>query len=127
MYKYTIKYKESSYNNKITKIKFNNKKVPILIASNNIKNGIHNNQIVIINNNMNKSIKLERILDEDKDLGLTIFELQNEEKKDLNFLEIDERLYEKEVEFYYYEESIYIIHYNNKFNDILVSYGLLHK
>ena len=82
-------------------IKCNNKKVPILITSNDIKKGIHNNHIDIINNNTDKTIKLERIINEDKDLGLTIFELEEKDNKDINFLEVDGRLYEREVEFYY--------------------------
>ena len=107
-------------------IKYNNKKVPILIASNDIKNGIYNNQIDIIYNNIIKTIKLETIICEDKNLGLTIIEIKEEANKEINILEIDDRLYEKE-EFNIYEESIYIIHYNDKFKDFSVSYGLLHK
>ena len=39
-------------------------------------------------------------------------------------VEIDNKLWENESEMYFYNESIYIIQYNNK-NDILISYGVI--
>ena len=106
-------------------MKYNNKKIPILISNNDIINKIHNNKIDIINNNTNKTIELEKIINEDKKNRIVIIEIKEEAINDINFLEIDDRLYEKEGEFYYSKESIYLINYNNKFKDFSVSYGLI--
>ena len=45
--------------------------------------------------------------------------------KDINFLDIDNNLYEKDFENYYYLETIYIIYYNNKKKNVSVSYGTI--
>ena len=45
--------------------------------------------------------------------------------KDLNFFDLDERLYEKKFELSCDEDSIYIIHYNNDNKNISVSYGTI--
>ena len=38
---------------------------------------------------------------------------------------MDESINEYDSEIYYNNESIYILHYNNNLNDILVSYGII--
>ena len=38
---------------------------------------------------------------------------------------MDESINEYDSEIYYNKESIYILHYNNNLNDILISYGII--
>ena len=65
---------------------------------------IHNDSIDIYINNKNKTVILERIIYEDKKQDLVIIEINKNSINDINFLEIDGRLYEEDSEIYYREE-----------------------
>ena len=108
-------------------IKYKNKEIPILISSNEIVKEIHNDSIDISIINKNKKLILERIIYEDKKQDLVIIEINENSINDINFLEIDGRLYEEDSEIYYREESIYLIHYNKDYKNISVSYGIINK
>ena len=84
---------------------------------------------------INKYIKFENIINDDyqiirlgnvkyhnEEYNITILEIIENKNININYLEIDDLLYENDSEMYYSNESIYTIHYNNK-NNILVSYN----
>ena len=54
-----------------------------------------------------------------------MIEIQENEKDNINFLEIDDIFFENESERFYYKESIYLIHINNQ-NDVLILYNIIH-
>ena len=105
-------------------IKYNDKKIPVLIANNNIISHIYNNKINLTMNNESKIIELGETLYKNKDYNLSIIEINKNEIKFINFLEIEENLNEKDYETYYGKESIYTINYTVN-NDIAVSYGII--
>ena len=60
-----------------------------------------------------------------KEYDLSIIEIKDNKNNKINYLEVDESINEYDSEIYYNKESIYILHYNNNLNDILVSYGII--
>ena len=100
----------------------NNNKIPVLITNDNIKDFKYNKKISIPLPNNSKTIELGETLYQNKDYQLTIIELKYHDNLKLNFLEIDEKLYEKGSEIEYEKESIYVLNYNTK-DEISVSYG----
>ena len=116
--------KETNQNCFFTKIKYKNKNIPVIITNYQIIKYIANNNYIniYINNELNK-IEICKGKYFNKDYDLAVIEIINNNK--INYLEIDENLYEKEIENYYKNESIYIINYNK--NDISVVYNIINK
>ena len=107
-------------------IKCKNKQIPVLITDNQIINDISDNLIDI---SIDKKIEIDNIIFNDKKNNIAIIEIKENMTKYLNFLDLDERLYDKSFELYLDEDSIYIIHYNvdNKNNkNISVSYSAIY-
>ena len=105
-----------------TKIKYKNKNIPVMITNYQIINYIANNNYIniYINNELNK-IEIRKGKYFNKDYDLAVIQIKNNNK--IKFLELDENVYEKEIENYYNNESIYIIDYNK--NDISVVYNII--
>ena len=101
-------------------IKCKNKQIPVLITDNQIINDISDNLIDI---STNKIIEIDDIIFNDEKNEIAIIGIKENMIKNLNFLDLDERLYDEEFKLYSDEDSIYIIHYDNK--NILVSYGII--
>ena len=101
-------------------IKYQNKKIQVLM----INNYLNDEEIEFLNNILinNETIELENIIYKNIEYNITIIKIKN--NKNLNYIEIDDKLYENESEMNYNKDSIYILQYNNM-NDILVSYGLI--
>ena len=120
--------KKLKYNCFFCYIKYQYKNIPVLITSYQIINEkyIANNNSIDININ-NKIIKIQfkNVKYLNKDLDISIIEIKETNKKLINFLELDERLYEKESELFYYNETIYIIHDNNKEKNNYISFGII--
>jgi len=117
-----------------TKIKFQNKLLPVLITNNHVlkEKDIENNEIIkltrynsIEKKNEDISIKIDdsriRYSNSNKDIDITIIEIKPEEDGINNYLEIDE---EELTENQYRKSSIYILHYPN---EKYVSYGLINE
>ena len=102
-------------------IKHKDKNIPILIINQLLKYNQINKSLNIISYNKTKKLELGKIKYKSKECNITILEIKENPEDNLNYLEFDDKLYEKEPEMYFYKESIYIIHYNDE-NDILVSY-----
>ena len=111
------------------KIKINQIIIPILITSCRVIDGRYveyNDSFNILINNELKTIefgdKIYKYIN--KEYDLTVIRIKENNEIKLNFIELDDKLYEKESEMIYSKESIYIIHYNNQ-NKISVSYGII--
>ena len=96
------------------KIKYKNKDIPVLITKLKILNEINNNIINISNNKEKIDIELGDILYLNNEYNILMIEIK--EKKNINYIEIDDNINNK--------ESIYIIQ-NDNINDILISYGII--
>ena len=104
-------------------IKYNHNKIPVIIINNYINNEEYLNIINIILNNKDEIIEIDDIIYKDKINNISIIKIKNINNKNIKYIEIDDKLYEKESEIYYKNESIYIL--QNIKNDILVSYGII--
>jgi len=104
-------------------IKYNHNKIPVIIINNYINNEEYLNIINIILNNKDEIIEIDDIIYKDKINNISITKIKNINNKNIKYIEIDDKLYEKESEIYYKNESIYIL--QNIKNDILVSYGII--
>ena len=112
------------------KIKIKNKSVFVLMTSYNIIDEIYieqNDGIKIIINNELNLMKFgdKRLNYINKELDLTIIEIKENKKFKINFLEINESLYEDELLTLNNKQTIYIIHHNNADKEISVSYGII--
>ena len=104
-------------------IKYKNKKIPVLMTKYNII-GIDKDKILnVIINNKTKIIKLGDARYQNKEYDLTLVEIKLNEKDNIKFIEIDDNIFNKELENDYYKKPIYIIQDNKK--DISVSFGII--
>ena len=101
-------------------IKYKNKKIPILIINKYINNEDMEDSINVTINN--KRIELIDLLYNNIDYNISIILINK--NNIINFVELDDKLYEKESEMYFDKESIYIIQCNNM-KDISVSYSII--
>ena len=107
-----------------TKIKYKTRNILVMITNYQIINYTVNNNDYInvyINNNLTR-IEFEKIKYFNKEYNLAVIQIK--ENNNINYFELDEYLYLKESESFYYNESIYILNYNNK-RDITVTYGII--
>ena len=109
-----------------TKIKYHQKHIPVLITNINIFKNLSNDKITITMNNKLKLIELGDIRYTNEEYNIAIIEIKENKNYKLNFIEIDENIYQKDFDTYYDKESIYFIQYNNN-KDIIVSYGLIYQ
>ena len=109
-----------------TKIKYHQKHIPVLITNINIFKNLSNDNITITMNNKLKLIELGDIRYTNEEYNIAIIEIKENKNYKLNFIEIDENIYQKDFDTYYDKESIYFIQYNNN-KDIIVSYGLIYQ
>ena len=112
------------------KIKIKNKSIFVLMTSYNLIDEIYveqNDGIKIIINNELNLIKFgdKRLKYINKELDLTVIEIKENKIFKINFLEIDESLYEDELLTLNNKRTIYIIHNNNVDKEISVSYGII--
>ena len=105
-------------------IKYENKNIPVIVINNHSSNEKHNESIDISINNTKKALKLGKTRYTNKEYNISIIEIKEDENYKINYLEIDDNLYEKYLEICYHNETIYIMHKNNE-DDISVSYGLI--
>lgn len=106
-------------------IKSENKNIPVLIMDKILLKSKSQKNIIISINNKNKYIEFGDIIFTNKNYNFVIIEVKENMISNLSFLDLDDSLYEKDSEMYYYLETIYIIHFNNKDKNISVSYGTL--
>jgi ribosome biogenesis SPOUT family RNA methylase Rps3 len=71
-----------------------------------------------------KEIELGKTRYLNKEFNISIIEIKEKKIKNINFIELDDILYENEPEMFFQKKSIYVIQYDTK-KEILVSYGML--
>ena len=101
------------------------KNIPVLIIDKDTLSSKNQKGINILMDKMNKNIEFGDIIYTDKAYNIAIIEIKEKNIKDINFFEIDDKLYEKDYEINYYLETIYLIHYNNIEKNVSVSYGTI--
>ena len=105
-------------------LKYKNKSIPALMTKYNIMGGYNEKTLNISLNNNNKTIKLGNRRYQNKAYDLAIIEIIDDKNDNLKFLEIDDNLFNKEMEIHYDKESLYMIQYNDQ-KDISVSFGII--
>ena len=68
-------------------------------------------------------MEFEDIIYKNKEDEISIIKLK-QKYNEINYIEIDDKIYENKKEICYNKESIYIINYND-INNIFISYGLI--
>ena len=103
-------------------IKYQNEKIPVII----INKYINNEDIQLYNNITinNKKIEIDNFIYKNKDYNISIINIKKN-NNNINYIEIDDKLYENDSEMLYNKESIYVLQYNNEINDVLVSHGVI--
>ena len=105
-------------------VKIREKNIPVLIINNNIKLEEYKDKIEVSINGKNKTIKLGNTKYQNEDYNMIILEIKENKKDKINFLEIDDAIYNTNSEMYYNKEPIYIIQFA-KIKDIFLSYGVI--
>ena len=108
-------------------INYKNKKFPVLVTTNENIDDLYLNKYKSINislNNEIKKIEFGDIIYRNKESNLLIIAIKDNKENNINILELDDILYEKESKMIYNKESIYIINSDNNDNTT-VSYGLI--
>ena len=103
-------------------IKYKHSNIYVIIINKYINNEEYLNTINIILNDQEEIIEINEIIFKDKINNISIIKIKNN-NKNIKYIEIDDKLYEKESENYYKNESIYI--FQTIINDILISYGII--
>ena len=94
-------------------IKCDNIDIPVIIINSQESYNENIDTIKIIKSNVEKEIKLGDIKIKNRALNITVVEIKEEVKDEIYFLKIDERLYKKDSEYLFENESIYTIQYIN--------------
>ena len=105
-------------------IQLKDKKIPVVIFGDCKINKEEIDSITILKKNYLIEIKLGNIRIKNTQLNLTVIEIEDNKRIGIHFLELDDRLYEKEHENYFKNDSLYIIQCSN-IKNILVSSGII--
>ena len=104
-------------------IKHKNKKIPVLMTKYHIIDKENDNILNVIINNKTKILKLGHKRYINKELDIMLIELNENYDDTIKYIDIDDNIFNKELENEYYKKSIYIIQDNKK--DISVSFGII--
>ena len=104
-------------------IKYKKTTIPILITDIDLIIEDNKNEIKVYINNIFKTIKLYTRY-KIKECNVVVIEIIVNEVDKINYLEIDDLLYQKQPEINYYNESIYTINCNN-YQNISVTYDII--
>ena len=119
---YKINLKDGKYGiGFFSKIKMKKRNIPALITSYKIIN--QQNDISVCINGLNTKINDFNIIYKNKKYDIIIIQINEQIYKKIVSVDIDENTYKTETDLFL-NESIYILHYNNK-NDIQVSFGTI--
>ena len=105
-------------------IKYEKRNIPVIIINNLELYKEEIDTIIFTNKSVLKKIKLEGIKIKSNKFKITVFEIKENKREEIHFLEIDERLYKKEQEYLFNKESIYILQYFD-IENIQVSSGII--
>jgi len=104
-------------------IKYKNKKMPILMTKYNLIDNDKDKILNVIINNKTKIIKLADTIYQNREYDLTLVEIKLNEKDNIKFIEIDDNIFNNELEKDYDKKLMYIIQDNNK--DLAASFGII--
>ena len=120
---YTVKDKKGNKGIGIfCNIKYENKNIPVIIINNCKIDVKHNNILYISKNTKEQEIELLYLRYISKEFNISIIEVKENKKDKIKYMEIDDKIFDKNFEMWYNDESIYIIQYSNE-NNIFISYG----
>ena len=106
------------------KIKYNNMEIPVLITNSHL---IENENYSVINISVNKTkntIEVGESIYINPKYDITIMQIKGNKLNRINFLEIDDIIFERDSNKYYNKKSIYIIHFKNQ-DDISVNFSVI--
>ena len=115
------------------RIHYKNIDIPVLITNNHVidENYINSNEKITITLNDDKENRAIKFINNrkyysNKKYDVTIIEIKQEIDKIDNFMELDEKLFFKDTNYFYNKQSIYIIQYPHNDNDkAVVSFGII--
>jgi len=126
IYKININNKMSSFCF-FSYIRYKKEKIPVMITNykviNDENSSIYNINILI--NGEFKELELGNAKYINKNLDLSIIQIKVNESDKINFLGLDDELYQSEPNIIYNKETIYIFNCNDESNQLLVSYGII--
>ena len=105
------------------KIKYKKINIYVLITSKIILNKTKNESLDINFKNKNINIKLGKALYINKNDDIIIIEIKH--NNNINYIELDHNVYNRDKKIYNNNESIYAIHYNTEEKNIAVSFGII--
>ena len=109
-----------------TKIKYKKLNISVMITNFQIIDYTTNNKSIdIFINNELSTIEFGKVKYSNRDNDLAIIQIKHNENSNINYLELDDMLYEKEFEKYYNKKSIYIFNCNNE-KDITLTFSVIH-
>ena len=104
-------------------IKYLNKKIPFLMAKNNIIDKDKDNILNVIIKNETKILKFGEIRYFSNEYDISLIEIEENKEDKIKFIELDNNIYNNDLKNDYYKKPIYIIQDNKK--DIAVSFGII--
>ena len=110
-------------------IRYKKMNFPVIITTYNIINEsflANRNSIKILIKNEIKKIEFRTTKYICKDYNISIIEIKENNENKINFLEVDDNIYNTDSEIKCNKESIYILNYDNE-NNISVSFGVINK
>ena len=109
-----------------TKIKYKKLNIPVMITNFQIIDYTTNNKSIdIFINNELSTIEFGKVKYSNRDNDLAIIQIKHNENSNINYLELDDMLYEKEFEKYYNKKSMYVLNVNNE-KDITLIFSVIH-
>ena len=104
-------------------IRYQNGNIPVLIINKYLTDEEINDKIKISISNKFYEFELGEAKYQKRDYNITILEIKKNKEDNIIFIELDDKLYQKESELYYDKQPLYTLQLNNQ-NDISVSYGI---
>ena len=105
-------------------IKYEKKNIPVIIIND---LGIYEEDlytIIIYKNNTKEEIKLGETKIKNKEFNIVVIEIIDNKSSEIHFMEIDDRIYQKDIELLFNNESLYIMQYSN-IDNIQISPGVM--
>ena len=109
------------------KEKLKEKNIPVLIINKIVRLEEYKDEVNISINKKTKNIKLGDTKYQNEEYNMTIIEIKENKRDKIQFLEIDDAIYEENSEMYYDKKPIYIIQWKNMkdLNNSSLSYGVI--
>ena len=109
------------------KEKLKEKNIPVLSINKIVRLEEYKDEVNVSINKKTKNIKLGDTKYQNEEYNMTIIEIKENKRDKIQFLEIDDAIYEENSEMYYDKKPIYIIQWKNMkdLNNSSLSYGVI--